>query len=235
MARFLALLLAALVLSSCASMFGNATQEITFLTPGVNDSICFISNGDINYRVWPPEKIRVSKRPGTMEVTCLADGNREKIVMIEPEHVSTALANGFNGFAPGLFIDYETGALFEYPNTISVDFSDMAATAMPLPGYHKHLMENPQLFGMEEFHTGRAALIKDKNAKAYKLQKKDAFADEPEHMQIIAPVSSTNHETVKETETVSELTKRMNPKVFGTMESESASTAPMMLLPMDEK
>lgn len=242
MARFLAFILMAFTLSACASVLGESTQDVHFVTPGANDSVCYIDNGAVTYRAWPPQTLKLSKRSGDLEVRCLADGNREKTVIIEQNNSALTLANAMNGFVPGVFIDSQTGALYEYPNVVTVDFTDMAAQSMPLPNYHMHLMKNPSLFGMEEFRPGRAALIRDKYATIPELQKRQFPGQAPSYNEFDTGVikgtapsvalssedSATSVGNVVAGEVpgdmVSGLTKRMNPAVFGSGSSTSGSS-----------
>ncbi len=240
MARFLALLFVTFTLSACSSILSESTQDVTFVTPGANDSVCYVDNGDVTYRVWPPQTIKMSKRSADLEVRCLADGNREKTVVIDPGHNSVTLANALNGFIPGVFIDSQTGALYEYPNTVTVDFTEIASQTMPLPNYHKHLMANPDLFGMEEFRPGRSALIRDKYATVPELEKREFPGQAPGYSEFdtgmiegsgpaAVPPQNTSAADVgnvvageKGSDLVSGLTKKMNPEVFGAPAPESS-------------
>lgn len=234
MRRFLALTFTALTLSACASALGDAQQLVEVRTPGANDAVCYLDNGDTRHRVWSPGKVTLSKRPGDLVVECLADGNRRKTVTIEQQHSALTLGNAMNGFIPGMFIDHETGAMFEYPNVITVDFTEIAATKMPLPDYHKHLMENPELFGMEEFRPGRAALIRDKYEEGYELQKRDTSnrATYSEFTVVTQGASESSQSSEESSESssvdsstdmVSDLTKQMNPQVFDKSSATSSS------------
>ena len=266
MFRFLSLIFSILVLAGCASALGDAQQKVEFVTPGANDAVCLISNGETKYKIYTPGKITLSKRPGNLVVHCLADGNREKTVTIDPGHASTALGNAVTGFIPGIFVDYSTGALFEYPNTVSVDFTDIEPTSMPLPNYHKHLMENPHLFGMEEFRSGRAALIRDKYEQGFSLKKRELpgsgdyysqFQSVPSGDEAVStdsgasaaePTASSEPAASNNSDMVSDLTKQMNPQVFGpssggfaggtTVSSDGddgsvASTGPVSIYPVE--
>lgn len=246
MTRFFALLTATLALTSCASVLGRATQEVTFLTPGAHDSICMVDNGEVIYRVMPPQTVTLSKRSHDLKVHCIADGNREKIAVFDPDTQDIALANVFTGFVPGMYIDHESGALYAYPGTIIVDFTDMPAQAMPLPNYEQHIAENPHLFGMEEFRPGDAALMRDKYETSEPLKKRefpgggdvigetaaDGAAVESEPLSA-APAegqvsSGTESSAVVDpaTDMISDLTKQMNPHVFSPAQSEPVPIHP---------
>ncbi len=246
MIRNITLLLVTLGLSACGSVLSGATQDITVETPGAHDSVCYIDNGDLKYRVWPPETVKVSRRPGNLEVRCLADGNREKTVVFDSDGNAVALGNVLTGLAPGMFIDHNTGSLYEYPRVVTVDFTDIPTSPMPKPNYHKHLMENPDLFGMEEFRPGRAALIKDKYNTSTELKKRE-FLGAPNYDEFKGGASSSISSESSEagdngagqeeasaggstskaasnappSDLVSDLTRQMNPQVFGPSSDDS--------------
>ncbi|MCB9991701.1 MAG: hypothetical protein H6867_10105 [Rhodospirillales bacterium] len=217
MKRLLASAALILSLSACASALEKATQEVNVVTPGAHESVCYLDNGEVIYRVWPPQTVRVSKRPGDLKVRCVADGDREKSVTIDTQHQALVLANAFNGFAPGIFIDYHTGAMFAYPETITVDFSDMQAGKMPRPAYDRYLQDNPDLFGMEEFRPGDAALMSDRYEEPVALKKRE-FINSSDFAPIAAP-AETGEAGGESGEGASDasadsLTRQMNPQVF---------------------
>lgn len=237
MNRFLALFAAAITLSSCASILERSTQEVTFVTPGTHDSVCIIDNGDTKYRVWPPQVVTLSKRSADLIVTCRAEGNREKTLVIDPDTQDIAVANMFNGFLPGMFIDHESGALYAYPPMIVVDFTDMPPQQAERPNYDQFLAENPEMFGMEEFRPGDAALMSDKYKTGTPLKKREfpgsggilddaAMSNETEG-ESAPPAPAPAEGAVTggggasatpadpATDLISDLTRQMNPHVFG--------------------
>ncbi|GEM_PF-1075723 len=246
MNRFLPLAIIVLGLTSCATVLSHSTQEVAFLTPGAYDSVCIIDNGDTKYRVWPPQTITISKRSANLVVHCTADGNREKTVTLNPDTQAIAYANIFTGVGPGLFIDHESGALYAYPGTIVVDFSDMIALPMTRPNYDLFLDENPDLFKMEEFRPGTPALYADKYRTGTPLRKKESlsegnFDEFTSYKESASEIPSPASDTVVDpepaapvvpdnggigggasaapldpsTDMISDLTRRMNPQVFG--------------------
>ena len=166
--------LALTFVSGCATVLDSATQDITVKTPGAHDAFCFVDNGDMVYRIITPGTARISRRPGDLTVRCMADGNREKTVIIDQQAQNISIANVGTAFV-GTWVDYETGALFKYPATIIVDFRDMPASAQPLPNYHQHFENNPELAGMEEFRPARSALQSDAYDSLPTLQKRSTI------------------------------------------------------------
>lgn len=236
MNRIAAFLIVTLALSGCASVMGHSTQEVTFLTPGAHDSVCIIDNGETLYKAYPPQRINLSKRSGDLKVRCIADGNRERTIEIPQESSSLSLANASNGFIPGLLVDSQTGALYEYPDTISVDFTNIPSRPMERPNYDKHIDENPDLYGMEEFHPGRAALIRDKYTVKHDLKKRPLPGSEGGDMTIeetskpaLEKTSSegpakTNEGNPKD-DLVSDLTRKMNPQIFGGQDGQDSGSS----------
>ena len=244
MKRLLASAAIIFTLSACASALQSATQDVTVLTPGAHESVCFLDNGATRYRAWPPETIKISKRPGELKVRCLADGNRERTVVVPVDHEDVVLANATNGFLPGMFIDYHTGAMFVYPDTITVDFTDIPERSMGRPAYDLYLLKNPDLYGMEEFRPGRSALIHDMYAEPVELEKRDFATDKQ------ATTSSSTSSAVpaassmspaasgqdgadagaggnttssqSSSDVTSQLTRQMNPQVFGPQQGAAA-------------
>lgn len=235
MSRHILLGLFCLVLSSCGTIEDGGAQKITVETPGANDAVCYISNNHLKYRLFTPGSVVVSKRPGDLTVNCLADGNRERTVVYSQDINKTTYGNVLTaGLGAGW--DYETGGMFEYPEKIVVDFTNIPSKPMELPNYHKHIKDNPDLYGMEEFRPGRAALIRDAYDTPDQLQRRevlpgqqkdslsgftesDGTADTAEIISSSdigkAPSRSSSNSSSNANDTASALTRSMNPNVFG--------------------
>ncbi len=239
MFRFFCLASLLILLTACSSAMGRSTQEVRFETPGANDAFCYADNGEVIYRIITPKTITMTKTSHDLEVHCLADGNREKSITIDPGHEPVVLANALNGFIPGMFIDSQTGAMFTYPDVITVDFRDMPVKAQAKPHYEKHLEQNPHMFGMEEFRAGRAALISDKYATTPVLRRREipglntsvavgesgaAPVEALTEVDASVPAISADPVDNPDSDMVSDLTRRMNPKVFGTTTAEGGES-----------
>lgn len=241
MKRSLSIALAVLVLSACSTVVNRSTQEITLETPGTEGAQCLMEWPGYRMRVWTPKTVRITKGDGPMEVTCRAPGNREKKVLIEPVTPSSFKMNIFNGFLPGAIYDRESGAMYEYPSKIIVDFTGIIPQEMPMPAYQRMLDENPDLMQMEEFHPSRPALQRDKNYQAPTIQPRrtdqelfssavyDATSSGSNGLSTTTQMTTTTTTTGSSTSVVStqpvpadtsgmtadELTRSMNPSVFG--------------------
>ena len=273
MFRLASVLLATFLLSACSTVVDSATQEITIETPGTGGALCNLNRPGHAMRVWAPKTVTITKSAGPLEIVCRAPGNLEKTVVLEPEIADSFMLNTFNGFLPGAAVDFDTGAMYIYPKTVVVDFSDMKPQKMPRPDYQRVLDENPELLDMEEFRPGVAALQRDRNYVAPPLRARrtdqelfsggsmnadaapagdegvsttsapapvSAGAPAPYEQIPSVPVSSsgTSEASAAPAESqpsgggsaADQLTRRMNPHVFGSASS-GGSSAPVEIRP----
>jgi len=170
MVRIFPILLATLALSACATAIDRSTQEVTIETPGTTGALCFLERPGFRARVWAPKTLRINKSGDPLVVTCHAPSNRKKVVVAEAKIPASFYANVANGMLPGGLWDYESGAMFKYPEKITVDFTGMLPQPMPGPDYQRVLDENPAIFDMEEFRPGVPALQRDRDYKPTDLQ-----------------------------------------------------------------
>ena len=170
MRRSFSVLLAVFLLAACSSMTDGATQDITIETPGTGDAICTLDRPGYASRVWAPKTVKITKSSDPMVVTCRAPGNREKKVVVHPDIPTSFYVNLANGLLPGAAYDYSTGAMYKYPEKIVVDFTDMKPQKMPVPDYQQVLDQNPDVFDMEEWRPGAAALQRDRDYLAPELK-----------------------------------------------------------------
>lgn len=252
MSRLFLLGFTCLALSACGTAIDGASQRIEVVTPGANDAVCTLENNNLKYKIYTPGAAVIPKRPGTLTVSCVADGNRQKTVVYDEKLNDTTYANVLNA-GLGAAWDYETGGAFEYPEKIVVDFTGIPTSPMPKPNYDKHLSEHPELFGMEEFRPGRSALIRDKYETPYELQKREVLpgddgapsisgftnsdANSGEATTLIgddigttssssspAPSSSSQSRSSGSSSDAESLTRTMNPSIFGPSQSAAPSS-----------
>jgi hypothetical protein len=74
----------------------------------------------------------------------------------------SALLNFSNGLIPGFLYDYDSGALFKFPDVVVIDFAGIKPKPSPLPAYQRLLNENPMLMDFEEFRPGEGYLQSDR-------------------------------------------------------------------------
>ena len=235
---FLTFLAVTLFVTGCSTIIDKPTQNVRIETPGTEGAICYLEREDYRTRVWAPKTIRINKAQDPLNVRCLAPGNREKKVVIEPTFPTSTYMNLTN-LMGGALIDYQTGAMFELPEVIEVDFTGMPAKPMPLPAYQQLLEEYPAIADLEEFRPGRSALQRDRHDPGIPMEKinrdfgpaagqTDSDADTPGNQYKVLG----GEKGISSTE---DLTRHMNPQVFDSGSSGQnappAGTGPMPLAP----
>ncbi len=127
--------LSLVALAGCSSIIETPSQKIEIVTPGAKISWCDLHIGNMIYRAEPPQILTIKKTDHPIEVKCLASGNRMKTTVVEPRLSRYAAGNVVTA-GIGVAYDYASGALFNYPERIIVDFTQEIASPSPLPSYH---------------------------------------------------------------------------------------------------
>ena len=172
MPKYAVLLLAVLFLTSCSYATEGSIQDVTVKTPGAHDALCFLYVKDIKYKVRPPQTINIIRHSEDMVVDCKAPGNRHKTIYIEPVISDMAALNVSNGLVPGLAWDYASGALFEYPPLVEVNFENTPVRPMPLPAQNNPDIKQPEDYNLEEFSPSQPRMNADKFQAANPLKRR---------------------------------------------------------------
>lgn len=130
-----ALLSAVLSLAACASYTDTPNQRIQVLTPGATGARCVMATQYTRVVVYPPQDAMIRRMQEPLKVTCQAPGNREKTVVVVPKINEVAYGNVATG-GLGAVYDQISGALYEYPSPIYVDFTNTRAGTQGMPAYH---------------------------------------------------------------------------------------------------
>jgi hypothetical protein len=160
--RFL-LLGVLLCLSSCAYVLDRQIQDITILTPGAEDTVCYVYVEGLRYKVHPPETVNISKSKDDLIVDCLAPQNRRRKVVIEPALSDHEFLNATNA-GTGAVWDYAANAMFTYPDIVEVDFTSARTSPESLPAQNNPDIKQPEEYMLEEFRPGLPALNSDRGA-----------------------------------------------------------------------
>lgn len=135
LSRFMLSAVAVLSLAACASVVDTPNQRITIVTPGAKDVRCVLASQYVRYVAYPPMPLFIRRMQEPLTVTCQAPGNREKTIMLYPTLNKTAVGNVATAGA-GAVYDQISGALYEYPEHVTVDFTNVRASSIGLPAYH---------------------------------------------------------------------------------------------------
>ncbi len=173
MKRSVLLLTSLMFLGSCAYTLDGGNQDITVLTPGAENAICFVYVHNIKYKIRPPTTTNVIKAKENMVVDCMAPGNRRRKVVIEPQLENSAVWNITNGIFIGGAWDYYSRSVFKFPEIIEVDFTNMQARPQKLPAHNAPDVRQPEEHTLEEFLPGNPRMNSDKYKQEIELQRRE--------------------------------------------------------------
>ena len=152
----------ALSLSACAYLIDTSIQKIEIETPGAHNAWCFVYVDDLKHKVTPPQIINIGKSRKDLQIDCEAPGNRKQSVTIPAKVTTTAVANVTNGVIPGAAWDAASGALFRYPDKVSIDFTNIPPSTHLLPAHNRPDIKQPEEYDLEEFLPSTPRLNRDK-------------------------------------------------------------------------
>ncbi len=204
----------ALLLSACAYAVEGSIHEMHIETPGGAHSVCYLEYAGRRYAVRPPETVHIAKSTEPMDIKCLAPGNRSKMVTVYPKTNDAAMLNVANGLVPGLYFDYRTGAMYEYPSIVSIDFSDTPVRSMPLPVRYATKPDGHGAYLPEEFRPEIPRLSNDVGAPMPHIRKRGDMGSEYDAGAEIV------EQAFSETMTPDELTELYNPRIVAPQDIE---------------
>lgn len=229
MVRLISFVLAAFLLASCATALKTPSQDLKINIIGTGEALCDVAQKGRRYRAYAPGSVRIYKDRHPLEIRCFAPGNRVQSTILEAKITEAVIGNVATGVVPGAGWDFFSGAMFEYPDEITMDFSSMEPMAYSEPDYQMVLDQNPEMIGMEEFRPGKAALIRDIGMPVNTLQRRPENAEinligamEEEVLPSETPPPAMEEGGTRDMDADS-LTKEANPNVFTAPPAESAN------------
>lgn len=162
--------------TGCATMTEGSQQSVAFETLGATEAVCNIKiePNDYSYTVRPPQTILIRKGRGDMKITCEAPAHRIALKTVQSKPTSSALLNIFNGGIPGTIVDADSGALYKYPDLISIDFTDLQPRLSAYPTYYNSDTIPPSVAnGIESYESDSPALRRDRDLD---MRHKEAYA-----------------------------------------------------------
>ncbi len=149
MTKKISALFAILVLSGCGSIYNGTTQKMTILTPGAENSECALENDIIKSHAHPPQTIKVKRNRLPLTIICTAPGNRVKSTILAPKITKAGAYNAITFSIPGAIYDDHSGALYEYPEVVEIDFNNVPAISSPKPKYENPVIKKDSTTNME--------------------------------------------------------------------------------------
>lgn len=165
------------LLAGCATIIEGQTQPLTVLTPGADDARCIVHNKDMRYTIRSGESRQIMKSNKDLIVDCAAPGNRQRTVIVDSQLEPAAAANVTNGVVPGTTYDHFSKALYAYPEIITVDFTNVQASAYPLPDYMRPEVRNVYSGELENFGPNEEAVPSDRYRTPSVIKKRTGDSD----------------------------------------------------------
>ena len=246
----------AVLLASCSTVMDGQIQDVTIEAKGATNVLCYMQNSDFSFRFYPPQTLKVSRSSDPYTIRCLAPGNREKTIVVEPKINDDTYLNAAN-LGVGAVIDHASAAMYELPDKIVISFEGMEPTGYEQPAYNTFLDQNPHLKGVEEFRPGQPALMRDAGKETNALELRETGGSSAPSPVVFGGsdplsnakdgVTSSSAVGVETLESVTvapppvpagsqgmsaeALTRSMNPKIFGGSSVPAASGAPVSINP----
>lgn len=161
-----------LCLSSCSYALDRQVQDVTIVTPGAEDTICYMYVDGLRYKIYAPQTVNISKSHNDLTVDCVAPQNRRRKVVIEPhlsDHQMMNIANAGLGTA----WDVASNSAFTYPEVITVDFTSAVPMPEAPPAQNNPDIRQPEEYDLEEFTSNLPRLNSDRNATTIPLQRRE--------------------------------------------------------------
>lgn len=113
-----------LTVTGCASIAGEKMQPVSVQTVQDNKEVagvgCTLMNDAGKWFVTTPGSVTIHKSTGDLAVDCIKDGNTAGHETIVSKSNGAVWGNIIAGGGIGYIIDRNTGAGFDYPNSITV-------------------------------------------------------------------------------------------------------------------
>lgn len=119
-----------LAITGCASITGSKLQPLSVQTVSEGKEVsgigCTLTNDAGKWFVTSPGSVTVQKSTGDMTVECVKDELRGREILVSKSQ-GMLWANIIAGGGIGYIVDRNTGAGFDYPNSITVFLNKVSA------------------------------------------------------------------------------------------------------------
>lgn len=112
-----------LALSACSTIVNGTNQAVLFDTPNASGADCVLSGGsdnNVNIKLVTPAEVSVPRSKKSLNVTCNKAGYVETTKVVQSKLEGSTGGNILMGGVIGVGVDAMTGALYKYPDEISV-------------------------------------------------------------------------------------------------------------------
>lgn len=173
MQKILPCLATVAILGGCAYALDTQNQEITILTPGAEDAVCYAYVEDLKYRIHPPEKTIIFRSREDMRIDCLAPGNRRQEMTVSSEITKSGYYNAAT-VGVGALWDHASGALYTYPDVIEVSFVGVPTKPFAMPAHNNPDIKQPEEYKLEEFLPSNPRLNSDSDKVKNEIRRRNS-------------------------------------------------------------
>jgi hypothetical protein len=123
--------------TGCASVTGGTSETVSVKTQKdsveVTGADCVLTNSKGSYKVTTPGKVDVHPASGDLTVKCTKDGEQDAVATFQSKTRKGTVAGnilmfGVVGYLVAGPVDAATGAMFTYPESITMSFGGAATT-----------------------------------------------------------------------------------------------------------
>lgn len=153
----------ALMLGACASTLDGSFQEVTLKTPGTTQAKCEMDNGVMRWQFYSGQTVKMQRNDRDLKIYCVAPGNKEAYALIDRDLNPWAAADIVTGIVPGVVYDHFSGALYTYPDVITIDFASVPPRPYPAPEYELSDAPKVAAHGIENYDAALAKKDGERN------------------------------------------------------------------------
>jgi hypothetical protein len=111
---------ACIALAGCASVVKGSSQAMSVTTPPTDGANCTLSNSRGSWTLTSPGTATVMRSKSNMEIRCSKAGYADASVTVGSGFEAWTLGNIIFGGLIGIGIDWGTGAIQKYPESVQV-------------------------------------------------------------------------------------------------------------------
>ncbi|MCE9521866.1 MAG: hypothetical protein K8S25_05475 [Alphaproteobacteria bacterium] len=125
-----AIVVAGVQLSACASIIKGSTASIGVTSPPVTGAICTLNSSQGSWQMTTPGSVTVERSKNDLQISCKKEGYQDAFAVIPSNFEGWTVGNLIFGGIVGVGVDAATGAMNDYPNAFQVPMTPLTSTNM---------------------------------------------------------------------------------------------------------
>lgn len=122
----------AISLSACSTVVNGSNQLVTFNTGDVDGAKCTVTGGSdnsVNERFVSPAEVKIPRSKKKLNVACSKSGYEDATQAVNSKIEGTTADNILLGGVVGIGVDALTGAIYKYPDVVSIMMNAMGGAS----------------------------------------------------------------------------------------------------------